>query len=257
MLNSDLHDPPSMLPPTATCHTVDNGVMATPVVSRYAGAVAPASLIPSLCSFHPPRRSSLETTSSLGVVRNSVEDCVQFTSYLNSFSFYSLESRVSFHFFSLKSFGKTHQRSRVYSLPSVHNEEGEVEGRKGEGESLREKETDYSGASHGCSSIRRYHGSVNVAWKENQHHQCAHLTGSRACACVCPVLTRKSAFSSGFHSDAGLLTVPGVPSTAQSGGRPRVQRDHPLPSARIFHAERLCLLEIHDALTGVEGGRSG
>lgn len=97
-----------MLPPTATCHTVDNGVMATPVVSRYAGAVAPASLIPSLCSFHPPRRSSLETTSSLGVVRNSVEDCVQFTSYLNSFSFYSLESRVSFHFFSLKSFDKTH-----------------------------------------------------------------------------------------------------------------------------------------------------
>lgn len=49
----------NMLPPTATCHTVDNGVMATPVVSRYAGAAAPASLIPSLCPFHPPRRSLL------------------------------------------------------------------------------------------------------------------------------------------------------------------------------------------------------
>lgn len=70
-----------MLPPTATCHTADNGVMATPVVSRYAGAVAPASLIPSLCPVHPPRRSSLETTSFLGVVRNSVEDCAQLPLY--------------------------------------------------------------------------------------------------------------------------------------------------------------------------------
>ncbi|OAD54983.1 hypothetical protein WN48_05863 [Eufriesea mexicana] len=61
-----------MLPPTATCHTVDNGVVATPVVSRYAGAVAPASLIPSLWPFHPPRRSSLETTSSLGVATVSL-----------------------------------------------------------------------------------------------------------------------------------------------------------------------------------------
>ncbi|KOX79655.1 hypothetical protein WN51_02921, partial [Melipona quadrifasciata] len=72
-----------------------------------------------------------------------------------------------------------------------------------------------------------------------------------------PVLARDSTLPSGFPSNAGLLTVPGVPSTAQSGGRPRVQRGHPLPSARTFHAERLCLLGIHDALTGVEGGRSG
>ncbi|CAK9833437.1 hypothetical protein ANTRET_LOCUS10116 [Anthophora retusa] len=63
----------NMLPPTTTCHTAGNGVAATPVVSRYTGAVAPASLIPSLHSFHPPRRSSLETVSSLGVVRNHLE----------------------------------------------------------------------------------------------------------------------------------------------------------------------------------------
>ncbi|KOC67287.1 hypothetical protein WH47_00157, partial [Habropoda laboriosa] len=52
-------------------------------------------------------------------------------------------------------------------------------------------------------------------------------------------------------------TVAGVSSKAQSGGRTRVQRGYSLPSARILHAERLCLLEIHDALTAVERGRSG
>lgn len=169
-----------MLPPTATCHTVDNGVMATPVVSRYAGAVAPASLIPSLCSFHPPRRSSLETTSSLGVVRNSVEGCVQFTSYLNSFSFYSLESRVSFHFFSLKSFGKTHS-VRVCTLYLAYITKRER--LKGEKERVKAYERKRQTTVGRATAVHRF-VATTVLW--TWHEKRTSTTNAR----IWPVLVR-------------------------------------------------------------------